>query len=73
MTSDPLSFEAAFASLEESVAILEQGGLTLEDALARFETGMQLAAQCEAMLNAAELRVTQLLAESDEAEEPPAF
>ena len=25
MTSEPLSFEAAFASLEESVAILEQG------------------------------------------------
>jgi exodeoxyribonuclease VII small subunit len=73
MTNDPLSFEAAFTSLEEAVGILEQGGLTLEDALARFESGMQLAAQCEAMLNAAELRVTQLLAESDAVEEPPAF
>jgi exodeoxyribonuclease VII small subunit len=73
MTNDPLSFETAFTSLEEAVGILEQGGLTLEDALARFESGMQLAAQCEAMLNAAELRVTQLLAESDAVEEPPAF
>jgi exodeoxyribonuclease VII small subunit len=73
MTNDPLSFEAAFTSLEEAVGVLEQGGLTLEEALARFEAGMQLAAQCEAMLNAAELRVTQLLAESDTVEEPPAF
>ncbi len=73
MTGDPPSFEAAFAALEETVAVLEQGGLTLEEALAQFETGMRLSAQCEAMLNAAELRVTQLLADEDDAEEPPPF
>jgi exodeoxyribonuclease VII small subunit len=73
MTAEPPSFETAFAQLEEAVAVLEQGGLSLEDALTHFEAGMRLAAQCEAMLDAAELRVTQLLAEPDDAEEPPAF
>ena len=73
MTGDPPSFETAYAELEEAVGILEQGGLSLEEALAQFESGMRLAAQCEAMLNAAELRVTQLLAEQDDAEESPAF
>lgn len=43
------------------------GHLTLEAALARFEEGMQLAARCEAILDQAELRVTQLLAETESA------
>jgi exodeoxyribonuclease VII small subunit len=73
MTGEPPSFESALGELEEAVAILEQGGLTLEEALARFETGMRLAAQCETILNAAELRVTQLLADEDQVDEPPPF
>lgn len=80
MSMSPPSFEEALAQLEDCVAVLEQGGLTLEDALARFEEGMLLAAHCGSLLDAAELRVTQLLAEDDtlaEAEaaddEEPAF
>jgi exonuclease VII small subunit len=34
---------------------------------------MRLAAQCETILNAAELRVTQLLADEDRVDEPPPF
>ncbi len=73
MDSDPASFESAFAQLEECVAVLEQGGLTLEVALARFEDGMRLAAQCSGMLEQAELRITRLLADDAEEEIEPAF
>lgn len=70
MAGEITPFEDAFAALEECVGVLEQGGLTLESALARFEEGMRLAAQCGAILDQAELRVTQLLGDSLE-EEPP--
>ncbi|GAB4541735.1 MAG: exodeoxyribonuclease VII small subunit [Anaerolineae bacterium] len=56
-----LSFEEAFAELEEVVQQLEAGDLTLDQAVALFERGMALAAQCNARLDAAELRVQQLI------------
>ncbi len=68
MANDAAEFETAFAKLEECVAILEQGGLTLDTALARFEDGVRLSARCSAILDAAELQITRLLA--DDAEEP---
>jgi exodeoxyribonuclease VII small subunit len=71
MEADPAQYEQALVQLEECVEALERGGLPLETALARFEAGIQLAAQCEAILEGAELRVTQLLANGDEPE--PAF
>jgi exodeoxyribonuclease VII small subunit len=73
MATDPTSFETAFAQLEDTVGILEQGGLTLETAVARFEEGMRLAAQCGAILDEAELRITRLLADDGELEDEPAF
>ncbi|HLI28611.1 MAG TPA: exodeoxyribonuclease VII small subunit [Chloroflexota bacterium] len=65
MTPNPLSFEAALQQLEACVSALEQGGLTLEEALTRFEEGMRLAAHCHSLLDTADLRVTQLLAATD--------
>lgn len=65
--SEPASegFEASYRQLEDVVAMLEQGGLSLEETLARFEEGMRLARRCLSLLDAAELRVTRLLAEED--------
>ena len=60
------SFETLYRQLEETVAGLEQGGLTLEQALARFEEGMRLVQRCTQLLNQAELRITRLLAEVDD-------
>jgi exodeoxyribonuclease VII small subunit len=71
MDNDPALFESALAQLEQCVDVLEQGGLSLETAIERFEAGMRLAAQCEAILDQAELRVTHLLADTDSVE--PAF
>jgi exodeoxyribonuclease VII small subunit len=54
------SFEALYKRLEESVAKLEGGNLSLEESLSLYEEGMTLAKQCQQMLQDAELRVTRL-------------
>ncbi len=56
-----LSFEAAFVEMEETVQKLEVGELTLEESVALFERGQALAAHCQRQLDAAELKVEQLL------------
>jgi len=53
-------FEDAFTALEESVACLESGRLSLEGSLRCFELGAQLAERCDRMLAEAELRVSRL-------------
>jgi exodeoxyribonuclease VII small subunit len=58
---DELSFEAAFAELEETVQKLEVGELTLEESVGLFERGQALATHCQKQLDAAELKVEQLL------------
>jgi exodeoxyribonuclease VII small subunit len=54
------SFEHLYASLEEKVAKLEAGGLTLDDAIALYEEGMTLARACQERLDEAELKITKL-------------
>jgi exodeoxyribonuclease VII small subunit len=56
-----LSFEDAFAELQATVAQLERGDLPLEDSIALFERGQALAAHCGLQLDAAELKVRQLM------------
>ncbi len=58
---DELTFEEAFAELEQTVAQLESGDLTLEASLTLFERGQALAARCGTQLDTAELKVQQLL------------
>ncbi len=53
-------FEALYLHLEEAVARLEEGGLTLQESLALYEEGMKLARRCQDLLQQAELRVTRL-------------
>ncbi len=65
MDEQQLTFEEAFAALQEMVARLEQGGLTLDESLASFERGIALYHLCERMLDQAELRVTRLVEESE--------
>jgi exodeoxyribonuclease VII small subunit len=55
-----LTFEQAFAQLEEIVAKLESAELSLDESLALFERGQALAAHCAKLLDAAELKVKQL-------------
>jgi exodeoxyribonuclease VII small subunit len=57
---ESLTFEQAFAELEESVRKLEGGDLPLEESLALFERGQQLATGCGKMLDEAELKIEQV-------------
>ena len=54
------AFEQAFEELGTVVARLESGDLPLEEALALFERGQELAARCSDMLDKAELRLKTL-------------
>jgi exodeoxyribonuclease VII small subunit len=62
--AEPTSFAAAYGELQDVVAQLEDGSLDLERAVQLFERGSQLVAACERIVNAAELRVTRLAAET---------
>ena len=54
------SFEELYRTLEETVAKLEKGGLPLEESIALYERGMELAKRCQSQLDKAELRITKL-------------
>ncbi len=54
------SYEDLYKQLEEKVALLEQGGLSLDDSLTAYEEAVGLAQQCQALLDKAELRITRL-------------
>ena len=56
-----LSFDAALAALERTVAELEAGGLPLERTIALYERGVALEQRCERLLADAELRVKRLV------------
>ncbi len=53
-------FEALYRKLEDTVSRLEEGGLTLDESLALYESGMKLARRCQELLQQAELKVAQL-------------
>jgi exodeoxyribonuclease VII small subunit len=54
------SFEELYRQLEDTVKRLEQGGLSLDDSLAAYESAVGLARECQQMLDQAELRITRL-------------
>ncbi|MDQ6906881.1 MAG: exodeoxyribonuclease VII small subunit [Chloroflexota bacterium] len=69
-----LTFEEAYAQLEEALSRLQMGNMSLDDSLTAFEEGMMLAAHCQSLLDAAELRVEMLERaepETDLDDEPP--
>ncbi len=57
---DGLSYEVIVERLESAVEQLENGGLTMDDAIAAYEEGLALAAQAQQLLDAAEQRIRKL-------------
>ena len=71
---EEISFEEALTKLEEAVAQLEQGdALTLDESLQAFEEGVRLTRLCRDKLDAAELRVQQLVEVDEDAFEMAPF
>jgi exodeoxyribonuclease VII small subunit len=62
---EELSYEAARAELREIVTKLEAGGQPLEDSLALWERGEQLADLCQRWLDQAGTRLDAAIAERD--------
>ena len=55
-----ISFEQSFTELQEIVARMEAGDLTLGDSLKSYETGIKRLKECYAALNDAEQKIRQL-------------
>ncbi|WP_374607523.1 exodeoxyribonuclease VII small subunit [Thermomonas sp.] len=56
-TSPVADFEQSMQSLEDLVARMESGEMTLEESLAAYERGVGLYRSCQTALEQAELRV----------------
>ncbi|MGH3379882.1 MAG: exodeoxyribonuclease VII small subunit [Actinoallomurus sp.] len=63
-----LTYEQARAELTEVVQRLEAGGTTLEESLALWERGEELARICQDWLDGARRRLQQAMAEGDDAD-----
>jgi len=61
----PKDFEEAMAELEQIVADMEAGRITLEESLVRFERGTFLIDHCRKVLSAAEKKIEQLTKPAD--------
>ena len=57
----PVQFEKSILALEQVVAALEKGDVSLDDALKQFEKGIQLTRTCQTLLTDAEKKVEQLM------------
>ena len=60
-TVEELTYEEALGELEQIVAALEGEQNQLEEAIKLFERGQALAARCSVLLEAAELKVKQVV------------
>jgi len=57
---ESLTFEQAFEELDNIIAQLESGELSLEESVEVYERGRKLSAHCQSLLEKAELRISQL-------------
>jgi exodeoxyribonuclease VII small subunit len=55
-----MSFEDAFAQMQQVITQLESGDIPLEEAIVAFERGVRLAQHCNILLDRAQLRVQAL-------------
>lgn len=60
-TKEPVNFESAMAELEALVEEMEQGDISLEESLQKFERGIELTRTCQKALQEAEQKVQILM------------
>lgn len=61
---EEMTFEKALLQLEELIASLEKGELTLEQSIQVYEKGVKLTAYCNNELKNAKLKIEELKAEN---------
>ena len=59
------TFEQSITELEQIVAKLEGGSVTLDESLTLFEKGIKLSKSCQKMLDEAEKKVSILMTNED--------
>lgn len=64
-----INFEEAMVELEKIASELENGNLSLEESVSKFEEGMKLSKQCNDIIEKAEKKITILLQKNDKIEE----
>jgi exodeoxyribonuclease VII small subunit len=62
---EDLTYEEAFGELEALVAALEGDSRPLDESMQMYERGQALAKRCAQLLESAELRVKQLVGETE--------
>ncbi|GEM_PF-175260 len=60
-----LTFEQAYAELEQTAQALQQGQLSLDETLRLYERGSFLARYCLQKLEGVEMKITQLMSRAD--------
>ena len=68
-----MNFEQSMTRLEEIVATLERGDISLEDAMKLFEEGSKLMRVCSTALDEAEQKVVLLTADENGAPQEAVF
>ena len=64
-----LNFEEAMKQLEEIANVLENGNLSLDESVNKFEEGMKLSKKCNDFLDQAEKKITMLINDGEEIKE----
>lgn len=66
---EELNFEEAMKQLEEIANVLENGNLSLDESVNKFEEGMKLSKKCNNFLDQAEKKITMLINDGEEIKE----
>ncbi len=64
-TEKKITFEDALARLEQIVAQIEEGEVSLEESIEKYAEGIKLIKQCRTILDGAEKKI-QILAKADD-------
>ncbi len=64
-TQENVTFESAIRELEETVKKLENGGLSLDDAISYYTKGKELKVICEKKLEEAKLKIEKIIESAD--------
>ena len=68
MTKNEATFEMKMTRLEEIVKSLDEEGLSLEKSLELYQEGIKLSKECDDILKNAELKVEELVGDSEDEE-----